>query len=83
MSQFATDTMNTDFAAQNRALVESAAPEGSAAPLTFAQALPRMRMAALANLEDVERLAKVGDSMVCCASAELLRRRRGVLNGGR
>ena len=42
-----------------------------------------MRMAALANLEDVERLAKVGDSMVCCASAELLRRRRGVLNGGR
>ena len=43
-----------------------------------------MRMAALLpNLKDVERLAKVGDSMVDCASAELLRRRRGVLNGGR
>ena len=38
----------------------------------------------LANVEDVERLAEVGDLVVDCASAEeLLRRGRGVLNGGR
>ena len=38
----------------------------------------------LANEEDVERLAEVGDLVVDCASAEeLLRRGRGVLNGGR
>ena len=38
----------------------------------------------LANVEDVERLADVGDLVVDCASAEeLLRRGRGVLNGGR
>ena len=39
--------------------------------------------ALLANEEDVERLAKVGDLVVGCASAEeLLRRGRGLLNGG-
>ncbi len=39
--------------------------------------------ALLANEEDVERLAEVGDLVVGCASAEeLLRRGRGVLNGG-
>ena len=38
----------------------------------------------LANEEDVERLAEVGDLVIDCASAEeLLRRGRGVLNGGR
>ena len=38
----------------------------------------------LANVEDVERLSEVGDLVVDCASAEeLLRRGRGVLNGGR
>ena len=38
----------------------------------------------LANVENVERLAEVGDLVVDCASAEeLLRRGRGVLNGGR
>ena len=38
----------------------------------------------LANVEDVERLAEVGDLVVDCASAEeLLRRGSGVLNGGR
>jgi len=38
----------------------------------------------LANVEDVDRLADVGDLVVDCASAEeLLRRGRGVLNGGR
>ena len=38
----------------------------------------------LANVEDVEQLAEVGDLVVDCASAEeLLRRGRGVLNGGR
>ena len=38
----------------------------------------------LANEEDVERLAQVGDLVVGCASAEeLLRRGRGLLNGGR
>ena len=37
----------------------------------------------LANEEDVERLAEVGDLVVSCASAEeLLRRSRGLLNGG-
>ena len=37
----------------------------------------------LANEEDVERLAQVGDLVVGCASAEeLLRRGRGLLNGG-
>ena len=40
--------------------------------------------ALLADEEDVERLAEVGDLVVGCASAEeLLRRGRGVLNGGR
>ncbi len=40
--------------------------------------------ALLANEEDVERLAEMGDLVVGCASAEeLLRRGRGVLNGGR
>ena len=39
--------------------------------------------ALLANEEDVERLAEVGDLVVGCGSAqELLRRGRGVLNGG-
>ena len=39
--------------------------------------------ALLANEEDVERLAEVGDLVVGCASAEeLLRRGRGLLNGG-
>ena len=39
--------------------------------------------ALLANEEDVERLAAVGDLVVCCTSAEeLLRRGRGLLNGG-
>ena len=39
--------------------------------------------ALLANEDDVERLAKVGDLVVGCGSAqELLRRGRGVLNGG-
>ena len=38
----------------------------------------------LANVEDVDRLAEVGDLVVDCASAEeLLRRGSGVLNGGR
>ena len=38
----------------------------------------------LANEEDVDRLADVGDLVVGCASAEeLLRRGRGLLNGGR
>ena len=38
----------------------------------------------LANEEDVERLAEVGDLVVDCASAmELLRRAKGVLNGRR
>ena len=38
----------------------------------------------LANEEDVDRLAEVGDLVVDCATAEeLLRRGRGVLNGGR
>ena len=38
----------------------------------------------LTNVEDVDRLAEVGDLVVDCASAEeLLRRGRGVLNGGR
>ena len=37
----------------------------------------------LANEEDVERLAEVGDLVVSCTSAEeLLRRSRGLLNGG-
>ena len=37
----------------------------------------------LANEEDVERLAEVGDLVVACASAEeLLRRGRRLLNGG-
>ncbi len=40
--------------------------------------------ALLANEEDVERLAEVGDLVVDCLSAEeLLRRGRGLLNGGR
>ena len=40
--------------------------------------------ALLANVEDVDRLAEVGDLVVDCAGAEeLLRRGRGVLNGGR
>ena len=40
--------------------------------------------ALLADEEDVERLAEVGDLVVGCASAEeLLRRGRGVLNGRR
>ena len=40
--------------------------------------------ALLANEEDVERLAEVGDLVVGCASAEeLLRRGRSLLNGGR
>ncbi len=39
--------------------------------------------ALLANEEDVERLAQVGDLVVGCASAEeLLRRGRGLLDGG-
>ena len=39
--------------------------------------------ALLANEEDVERLAQVGDLVVGCTSAEeLLRRGRGLLNGG-
>ena len=39
--------------------------------------------ALLANEEDVERLAEVGDLVVGCESAqELLRRGRGLLNGG-
>ena len=39
--------------------------------------------ALLANEEDVERLAEVGDLVVGCASAEeLLQRGRGLLNGG-
>ena len=39
--------------------------------------------ALLANEEDVERLAQVGDLVVACESAEeLLRRGRGLLNGG-
>ena len=39
--------------------------------------------ALLANEDDVERLAEVGDLVVGCASAEeLLRRGRGLLNGG-
>ena len=39
--------------------------------------------ALLANEEDVERLAEVGDLVVGCTSAEeLLRRGRGLLNGG-
>ena len=39
--------------------------------------------ALLANEEDVERLAEVGDLVVGCASAdELLRRGRDLLNGG-
>ena len=38
----------------------------------------------LANEEDAERLAEVGDLVVDCASAEeLLRRGRRLLNGGR
>ena len=38
----------------------------------------------LANEEDVDRLADVGDLVVDCATAEeLLRRAKGVLNGGR
>ena len=40
--------------------------------------------ALLANEEDVERLAEVGDLVVDCPSGEdLLRRGRGLLNGGR
>ena len=40
--------------------------------------------ALLADEEDIERLAEVGDLVVGCASAEeLLRRGRGLLNGGR
>ena len=40
--------------------------------------------ALMANEEDVERLAKVGDLVVKCASAEdLLRRASGLLNGRR
>ena len=40
--------------------------------------------ALLANEEDVERLAEVGDLVIDCPSAEeLLRRGRGLLNGGR
>ena len=40
--------------------------------------------ALLADEEDVERLAQVGDLVVGCASAEeLLRRGRGLLNGNR
>ena len=39
--------------------------------------------AMLANVADVDRLAEVGDLVVGCASAEeLLRRGRGLLNGG-
>ena len=39
--------------------------------------------ALLANEEDVERLAEVGDLVGGCVSAEELRRRgRGLLNGG-
>ena len=39
--------------------------------------------AMLANVEDMEQLAEVGDLVVCCASAEeLLRQGRGLLNGG-
>ena len=39
--------------------------------------------ALLANEEDVERLAQVGDLVVGCTSAEeLLRRGRSLLNGG-
>ena len=39
--------------------------------------------ALLANEEDVERLAEVGELVVGCASAEeLLRRGGGLLNGG-
>ena len=38
----------------------------------------------LASEEDVERLAEVGDLVGACTSAEeLLRRSRGLLNGGR
>ena len=37
----------------------------------------------LASEEDVERLAEVGDLVVACTSAEeLLRRSKGLLNGG-
>ena len=37
----------------------------------------------LASEEHVERLAEVGDLVVACTSAEeLLRRSRGLLNGG-
>ena len=40
--------------------------------------------ALLANEDDIERLAEVGDLVVGCASAEeLLRRGRSLLNGGR
>ena len=39
--------------------------------------------ALLADVEDIERLAQVGDLVVACESAEeLLRRGRGLLNGG-
>ena len=39
--------------------------------------------ALLADVEDIERLAEVGDLVVACESAEeLLRRGRGLLNGG-
>ena len=49
----------------------------------FGVATANALAALLANEEDVERLAKVGDLVVGCASAEeLLRRGRGLLNGG-
>ncbi len=55
-----------------------------AATLTAEDADVNPMGALLANVEDVERLAEVGDLVVDCASAEeLLRRGRGVLNGGR
>ena len=54
------------------------------AALRFGVAAGDALGALLANEEDVERLAEVGDLVIGCASAqELLRRGRGLLNGGR
>ena len=54
-----------------------------AATLTAEDAEINPAAALLANEEDVERLAQVGDLVVGCASAEeLLRRGRGLLDGG-
>ena len=64
---------------QRTVLGGQSAPMDKAAQAAAGNALATL----LANEEDVERLGEVGDLVVDCTSAEeLLRRGRGLLNGG-